>query len=281
MLIRVALSALDASCGCACYDQASRIGAADGPCARCAPTGTIGRLLARLLCAFCVRSKCPGQARVRNTRLTHVPETRACFALGRLSNGRLRPFQATLVHYMVIYKHHTQCGPLAVSLAAVTNLRLNAKHASRMRNTPSRMRNTPLRMRNTPSRIRNAPLRMRNTPSQMRNAAIAIVAALFCDVGSPIIGKYICIYSDTQQTKQGALPLIPLSTVCTQLGYLLYVYLSTGKRCRYERCAQAAASSYATAKCLVLAQPRKSNRMSESIAYSHPTAQDEDGSGGD
>ena len=177
---------------------------------------------------------------MRNTRLTHVPETRACFALGRLSNGRLRPFQATLVHYMVMYKHHTQYGPLAVSLAAVTNLRLNAKHASRIR----------------------------NTPSQMRNAAIAIVAALFCDVGSPIIGKYICIYSDTQQTKQGALPLIPLSTVCTQLGYLLYAYLFTGKRCRYERCAQAAAtmSRYATAKCLVPAQPRNPKGSSDSIA---------------
>jgi len=116
--------------------------------------------------------------------------------------------------------------------------------------------------------VRNTPLRMRNTPSQMRNAAIAIVAALFCDVGSPIIGKYICIYSDTQQTKQGALPLIPLSTVCTQLGYLLYVYLSTGKRCRYERCAQAAAtmSRYATAKCLVPAQPRNPKGSSDSIA---------------
>ena len=39
LLIRIALSALDASCDCACYDQASCIGAADGPCARCAPTG--------------------------------------------------------------------------------------------------------------------------------------------------------------------------------------------------------------------------------------------------
>ena len=163
---------------------------------------------------------------MRNTRLTHVPETRACFALRRLSNGHLRPFKASLVHYMATYRPYTQYGPLAVSLAAVTNLRLNAKHASRMRNTPSRMRNTPLRMRNTPSRIRNTPLRMRNTPSQMRNAAIAIVAALFCDVGSPIIGKYICIYSDTQQTKQGALPLIPCLLYARNSAiYYTFIYL--------------------------------------------------------
>ena len=170
---------------------------------------------------------------MRNTRLTHVPETRACFALGRLSNGRLRPFQATLVHYMAICKHHTQCGPLAVSLAAVTNLRLNAKHASRMRNTPSRMRNTPLRMRNTPSRIRNTPLRMRNTPSQMRNAAIAIVAALFCDVGSPIIGKYICIYTATRNKQnKGRYHLFHclLYARNSAIYYnILYAYLSTGK----------------------------------------------------
>ena len=57
LLIRIALSALDASCDCACCDQASCIGAAGGPCARCAPTGTIGRLLAHLFCTFCVRSK--------------------------------------------------------------------------------------------------------------------------------------------------------------------------------------------------------------------------------
>ena len=46
LLIRIALSALDASCDCACYDQACCIGAADGPCARW-----------HLLCTFCVRSK--------------------------------------------------------------------------------------------------------------------------------------------------------------------------------------------------------------------------------
>ena len=58
LLIRSALSALDASCDCACCDQASRIGAdAGGPCARCAPFLTIGRLLAHLFCTFCVRSK--------------------------------------------------------------------------------------------------------------------------------------------------------------------------------------------------------------------------------
>ena len=52
MLVRIALSALAASCDCACYDQASCIGAAGGPCARCAPAGAIGRLLAHLLCTF-------------------------------------------------------------------------------------------------------------------------------------------------------------------------------------------------------------------------------------
>ena len=52
LLIQSALSALDASCDCACYDQAWRIGAASGPCARCAPTGGIGRLLAHLFCTF-------------------------------------------------------------------------------------------------------------------------------------------------------------------------------------------------------------------------------------
>ena len=58
LLIRSALSALDdASCDCACYDQAPCIGAAGGPCARCAPFLTIGRLLWHLFCTFCVRSK--------------------------------------------------------------------------------------------------------------------------------------------------------------------------------------------------------------------------------
>ena len=57
LLIRIALSALDASCDCAWHDQASCIGAADGPCARCAPFVTIGRLRWHLFCAFCVRSK--------------------------------------------------------------------------------------------------------------------------------------------------------------------------------------------------------------------------------
>ena len=52
LLIRIALSALDASCDCACYDQASCSGAAGGPCARCAPFCTIGRLLWHLLCTF-------------------------------------------------------------------------------------------------------------------------------------------------------------------------------------------------------------------------------------
>ena len=54
MLIRSALSALldAASCDCAWHDQASCIGAAGGPCARCAPTGAVGRLLAHLLCTF-------------------------------------------------------------------------------------------------------------------------------------------------------------------------------------------------------------------------------------
>ena len=103
----------------------------------------------------------------------------------------------------------------------------------------------------------------------MRNAAIAIVAALFCDVGSPIIGKYICIYIQRHATnKTRGVTTYSMSTVCTQLGYLLYVYLSTGKRCRYERCAQAAAtmSRYATAKCLVQAQPRNPKGSSDSIA---------------
>ena len=54
LLIRSALSALDASCDCTWHDQASRIGAAGGPCARCAPAGTIGRLLAHLFCTFCM-----------------------------------------------------------------------------------------------------------------------------------------------------------------------------------------------------------------------------------
>ena len=57
LLIRIALSALDASCDCACYDQAGCIGAVDGPCARCAPFVTIGRLRWHLLCTFCVRRK--------------------------------------------------------------------------------------------------------------------------------------------------------------------------------------------------------------------------------
>ena len=52
LLIRIALSALGASCDCACYDQASCIGAADGPCARCAPFLTIGRLLWPCLVLF-------------------------------------------------------------------------------------------------------------------------------------------------------------------------------------------------------------------------------------
>ena len=57
LLLRIAVSALDASCDCAWHDQTRCIGAADGPCARCAPFVTIGRLLWHLFCMFCVRSQ--------------------------------------------------------------------------------------------------------------------------------------------------------------------------------------------------------------------------------
>ena len=60
LLVRIALSALDASCDCAWHDQASCIGAADGPCARCAPFVTIGRLLWHLFCTFlCAKQMTP------------------------------------------------------------------------------------------------------------------------------------------------------------------------------------------------------------------------------
>ena len=60
LLIRSALCALDASCDCACYDQASCIGAAGGPRARCAPFLTIGRLPWHLFCAFvCAKEMTP------------------------------------------------------------------------------------------------------------------------------------------------------------------------------------------------------------------------------
>ena len=60
LLIRSALSALDASCDCACCDQASCIGAAGGPCARCAPFPTIGRLLPHRFGTFlCAKEMTP------------------------------------------------------------------------------------------------------------------------------------------------------------------------------------------------------------------------------